>query len=342
MVIVMRRNCPKREIGGVLAALRDRGYEPRVVSAFPRVALGIVEDLDCATVSSLTGWIEPMSGVESVETFDNSWKLAARTYRPSGTTVRIGKVLIGGGRLHVIAGPCAVESRESIMRIARVVLDRGGTLLRGGAFKPRTSPYSFRGLGREGLEYLAEASSETGLPCVTEVLSVEDVDLVAAHADVLQIGARNMQNYTLLEAVGDTDRPVLLKRGMNATVKELLLAAEYILARGNPNVMLCERGIRTFETATRNTLDISAIPLLHELTHLPVVTDPSHATGLRELVTPAALAAVAAGTDALMVEIHTNPSEALSDGRQSLDPDGLGVLVEMAREIHAVVGRMAV
>jgi 3-deoxy-7-phosphoheptulonate synthase len=226
-----------------------------------------------------------------------------------------------------MAGPCAVESRESIIEIAQAVKEYGGGFLRGGAFKPRTSPYSFRGLEEEGLSYLAEASRITGLPVVTEVLAPDDVPLIAKYADILQIGTRNMQNFALLEAVGELDKPVFLKRGMMATVKELLLSAEYILAKGNSQVILCERGIRTFEKETRNTLDISAVPLLKQLSHLPVVVDPSHAVGKRELVPAVALAAVAAGADGLMIEIHPNPDEAVSDGRQSLNLEAFGALM---------------
>lgn len=236
-----------------------------------------------------------------------------------------------------MAGPCAVESREGIIHIAEAVRKAGAGFLRGGAFKPRTSPYSFRGLGEEGLRYLAEASQLTGLPVITEALSAEDVPLVARYADVIQIGARNMQNYALLEAAGEQDKPVFLKRGLMATVKELLLAAEYILAKGNPQVILCERGIRTFEPETRHTLDISAVPLLKQLSHLPVVVDPSHAAGKRELVPALALAAVAAGADGLMIEVHPSPDQALSDGRQSLDLEAFGRLMKAVGLVAAAV-----
>jgi 3-deoxy-7-phosphoheptulonate synthase len=236
-----------------------------------------------------------------------------------------------------MAGPCAVESRESILRIAEMAAASGASFLRGGAFKPRTSPYSFRGLKEEGLKYLREASSLTGLPVVTEVLTPEDVPLVAEYADVLQIGARNMQNYALLEAAGETDRPVFLKRGLMATIKELLLSAEYILAKGNSQVILCERGIRTFEPATRNTLDLSAVPLLKEMTHLPVVVDPSHASGKRELVPALALAAVAAGADGLMLEVHDNPEAALSDGRQSLTLEAFDYLMKKIERVSMAI-----
>jgi 3-deoxy-7-phosphoheptulonate synthase len=274
-----------------------------------------------------------IEGVESIETFGASWKLVSRGFRSDRTTIRVGNAVIGGGRPVVMAGPCAVESREGIIEAAQAVKERGASILRGGAFKPRTSPYSFRGLGEEGLKHMREASELTGLPIVTEVLTPEDAPLVAEYADILQIGARNMQNFALLEAAGDTDRPVLLKRGLMATVKEWLLSAEYILARGNSQVMFCERGIRTFEPETRNTLDISAAPLLRQLSHLPVIVDPSHAVGKSELVQAVALAAIAAGADGLMVEVHPNPEAALSDGRQSLTPAAFG---EMMRYVDAV------
>ena len=279
-----------------------------------------------------------MPGVEGIEPFGASWKLASRNFRNERTAIQIRGQAIGDGGVAVIAGPCAVESRPGIIGIARAVQAAGANFLRGGAFKPRTSPYSFRGLGQEGLEYLAEASRETGLPVVTEVLTPEDVSLVAEFADILQIGARNMQNFALLEAVGEIDNPVFLKRGMMATVKELLLSAEYILAKGNPQVILCERGIRTFESETRNTLDISAVPLLKQLSHLPVVVDPSHAVGKRELVPALALAAVAAGADGLMIEVHPDPETAMSDGRQSLYLGDFSLLMDRVARVAEAVG----
>ncbi|NOX88591.1 MAG: 3-deoxy-7-phosphoheptulonate synthase [Calditrichaeota bacterium] len=245
--------------------------------------------------------------------------LYGREYKPEPTVIRVGKYAVGGGNFILIAGPCSVEGRHQMIETAKIVHEHGAHLLRGGAFKPRTSPYSFQGLGEEGLKLLKEAGEMFGMPTVSEVLSVETVELMAKYVDVLQIGARNMQNFVLLREVGKVNKPILLKRGMMATVKELLLSAEYILAQGNPNVILCERGIRTFETATRNTLDISAIPLLKELTHLPVIVDPSHASGVSKLVEPLSLASMAAGADGLMVEVHFNPSTALSDGPQALD-----------------------
>jgi 3-deoxy-7-phosphoheptulonate synthase len=249
----------------------------------------------------------------------------------------VGGATIGGGTLSVMAGPCSVESRDQLMATADAVAAAGATILRGGAFKPRTSPYTFQGLGMEGLELLAEARERTGLPIVTEVMEPGQVDLVAEHADLLQVGARNMQNYPLLMAVGRSSRPVLLKRGLSATIEEWLMAAEYIVSSGNPSVVLCERGIRTFETSTRNTLDLAAVPLLRHLTHLPVVVDPSHATGKRSLVRPMALAAVAAGADGIMVEVHPDPDEALSDGEQSITLEGFAEMAPVLRRIHEEV-----
>ncbi len=337
MVIVMREDCPKKEVGGVLAAIRERGLEPRIISPAPKVVLGVVEDMDQRSVEDLKLVVSPMLGVEGIETFGTSWKLVSRSFRQERTVIRVGAKVIGGSEVAVMAGPCAVESRELILDIAQEIKAHGASFLRGGAFKPRTSPYSFRGLKQEGLKYLAEASRMTGLPVVTEVLAAEDVPLVAEYADILQVGARNMQNFALLEAVGELDKPVFLKRGLMATVKELLLSAEYILAKGNSRVILCERGIRTFEPETRNTLDISAVPLLKQLSHLPVVVDPSHAVGKRELVPATALAAVAAGADGLMIEVHPNPDAAFSDGRQSLTLDAFGDLMRMIEKVAAVV-----
>jgi len=318
MVIIMTEDGRKKDVGRVLAAIERRGLAPRIISTAPRIVLGVVEEMDPHQIEDLRKNLAALPGVEGVEPFGASFKLASRRFRGERTVIKVGQQVIGDGSVAVIAGPCAVESREGIIEIARAVKAAGASFLRGGAFKPRTSPYSFRGLGQEGLEYLAEASRLTGLPVVTEVLAPENVPLVAQYADVLQIGTRNMQNFALLEAAGDTDRPIFLKRGLMATVKELLLSAEYILAKGNSQVILCERGIRTFETETRNTLDISAVPLLKQLSHLPVVVDPSHAAGKRELVPAMALAAVAAGADGLMIEVHPRPERAVSDGRQSL------------------------
>ncbi len=338
MIIVMRGDCHKGDVGRVMAALKDRGLEPRMVSPAPRVVLGVLEELGEIRLAELRELVGAMAGVEAVENFGASWKLVSLALRGERTAVRVDGRSVGGGGLAIVAGPCAVESRQGIIEIAQAVRELGGHFLRGGAFKPRTSPYAFRGLGETGLEYLAEASRLTGLPVITEVMTPEDVPLVARHADILQIGARNMQNFALLEAAGEQDKPVLLKRGLMATVKELLLSAEYILAKGNGQVILCERGIRTFETETRNTLDISAVPLLRQLSHLPVVVDPSHAAGKRELVPAMALAAAAAGADGVMLEVHPEPDKALSDGRQSLDLAEFG---RLARRLAAVAAAVA-
>jgi 3-deoxy-7-phosphoheptulonate synthase len=268
-----------------------------------------------------------------------AFRLASLEAQPQRTVVSINGARIGGTRVTVIAGPCAVENRAQLMETARSVKRLGVHILRGGAYKPRTSPYSFQGLGEEGLELLAEAREATGMAIVTEVIAPEDVPLVARYADMLQIGARNMQNSALLKAVGGSDRPVLLKRGMMCTLEELLMSAEYILSRGNPRVVLCERGIRTFEPSTRNTLDISAVPVLKALTHLPVIVDPSHSTGRRDLVAPVSMAAVAAGADGLLIEVHVHPQEALSDGPQSLLPEQLGALLADLRGVVRAVGR---
>ncbi len=333
MVIVMRQDCLKKDIGVVLEAIRTHELVPRMISPAPRVVIGVVEDMDSRLALELKTNLAMLPGVEEILEYGTSWKLVSRSFRPERTSINVRGTIIGGGSVVVMAGPCAVESRESILAIAQDVKAAGAAMLRGGAFKPRTSPYSFRGLGEEGLKYLAEASNLTGLPVITEVMTRKDVPLVAQYADILQIGARNMQNFALLEAVGEIDKPVFLKRGLMATIKELLLSAEYILARGNPQVILCERGIRTFEKETRNTLDISAVPLLKQHSHLPVFVDPSHAVGKRELVPAVALAAVAAGADGLMIEVHPDPDKALSDGRQSLTPAVFGRLMSQVEKV---------
>ena len=270
---------------------------------------------------------------------ESPYRLVARDARPEGTRVSLGRVEVGGPEFVVAAGPCAIETRDQMLAAARGVAAGGARMLRGGAFKPRTSPYSFQGLGEEGLELLAEAGRSVGLPTVTEVIAPEDVELVARYADVLQVGARNTQNFALLKALGRIGKPVLLKRGMSTTIDELLQAAEYVLASGNPDVILCERGIRTFETATRNTLDLNAIPVLKGRTHLPVLVDPSHGTGIRELIAPLSKAAAAAGADGLIIEVHPSPEDALSDGAQSLYPTQFDELVAQIRTIAEVVGR---
>jgi 3-deoxy-7-phosphoheptulonate synthase len=284
--------------------------------------------------------IERMAGVERTVPILRPFKLASREFHPQDTVVTVNGVPIGGRQVVVMAGPCAIESRDQLLETARAVKEAGALILRGGAFKPRTSPYSFQGLGEEGLRLLAEAREETGLPAVTEVMDPQMVPLVTGYADILQVGARNMQNYALLHAIGEAQWPVLLKRGMMSTIEELLMAAEYILSHGNDHVILCERGIRTFEPYTRNTLDISAVPLLKQLSHLPVVVDPSHGTGKWELVEPVSRAAVAAGADGLIIEVHPHPDEAFSDGAQSLKPARFTTLMQSLRPVAEAVGRV--
>lgn len=280
-----------------------------------------------------------MSGVQQVMPVTHPYKIASREFHPDDTLVPLNGIEVGGPNLAIIAGPCSVESREQIVETAHAVKEAGATALRGGAFKPRTSPYSFQGLGEEGLRYLAEAREATGLPVVTEVMDPALVPLVCDYADVLQIGARNMQNYALLHAAGESQHPVLLKRGMSNTIEELLMAAEYILSHGNMRVMLCERGIRTFETYTRNTFDINAIPVLKRISHLPIIADPSHAVGKWEYVEAVAMGAIAAGADGLMLEVHLQPELAQSDGQQSLKPERFAALIEKLRRLAPVVGR---
>ncbi|MFH1061195.1 MAG: 3-deoxy-7-phosphoheptulonate synthase [Pseudomonadota bacterium] len=335
----MAQGCQKSEVAQVIAKLREYGFEARIIAPGARVILGVVEEMSQAAAREIMTVVAAMDGVEDIHNFEKSWKLVGRAFRAEDTVIPVGRVRIGGPEVAVVAGPCAVESRAGILAAARALAPLGASCLRAGAFKPRTSPYSFRGLGEEGLKYLAEARELTGLPVVTEVLRAVEVPLVARYADVLQIGARNMQNFALLEAVGEVDKPVLLKRGMMATIKELLLSAEYILARGNWQVILCERGIRTFETETRNTLDLAAVPVLKQHTHLPVVVDPSHAAGKRELVPALARAAIAAGADGVMVEVHPDPDHALSDGRQSLTEEGFAAMMQDLERVAAAVGR---
>ncbi|MBI5267970.1 MAG: 3-deoxy-7-phosphoheptulonate synthase [candidate division Zixibacteria bacterium] len=314
-VVTMKRSASIKDIGAVLRTVESLGFTPHVQHEDGATRIGLIGEGSPDQIRQLLS----LPGVAGLEPVATPYKLGSRNFRKAGTEVYVGDIPFGGEEVVVIAGPCAVESREQMMITARAVAGSGGLILRGGAFKPRTSPYSFRGLGREGLEILAETRKETGCPVVTEVLTPADAELVAQYADMLQIGARNMQNYSLLEAVGRIRKPVLLKRGLMATIEEFLLAAEYILAAGNPNIILCERGVRGFEQYTRNALDIAAVPLLKKLSHLPVIVDPSHATGRRDLVIPVALAAVAAGADGLIVEVHHDPDHAMSDGAQSLN-----------------------
>jgi 3-deoxy-7-phosphoheptulonate synthase len=331
MVIVMRADATDGQVRNVVSRIEAAGLSTCITAGQSRTLVGVVGDKRLI----VTLPVEAFPGVEKVVPVTDSYKLASRQFRPAATVIDAGGAAIGGGALTVMAGPCAVESREQLMEAAEIAKEGGAQFLRGGAFKPRTSPYSFQGLERRGLELLAEAREATGLKIITEVVDVTSVEMVAAYADVLQVGARNMQNFKLLQAVGQAGKPVLLKRGIAATISEWLHAAEYILSEGNYQVVLCERGIRTFEEYTRNTLDLSAVGAVKLLSHLPVIVDPSHGTGRRELVLPMALAAVAAGADGLMIEMHPNPAQALSDGPQSLDPDQFR---ELMREVTALAG----
>ena len=336
VLVVMRSDATKAEIDGVVARISELGLTAVPLPGTERTAIGTFG----VTAREYADQLESLPGVAEIVLVSRPFKLSSREVQPVDTIVRIGAVAVGAGQpLVVMAGPCSVESREQTVTTAQSIRDSGAGVLRGGAYKPSTSPYHFRGLGPSGLDILSAARDETGLPVVTEVLTPADVDLVARHADCLQIGARNMQNFALLDAVGEQSRPVLLKRGMAATIEEFLLSAEYILAKGNPNVILCERGIRTFEKYTRNTFDINAIPLLKRLSHLPVVADPSHGTGKWYLVAPVAMAAVAAGADGLMIEVHPTPDHALKDGFQSLTFENFAALMAMLPKIAAAVGR---
>lgn len=335
MIVIMSPAATEDEVMAVLEWLREQGFEVHVSRGETRTVLGVIGDKE--TLADLP--VEALEGVEKAVPVTHSYKLASRFFRAEPTVIEVNGVEIGGSNLVVMAGPCAVESREQLLETARVVKEAGAHLLRGGAFKPRTSPYSFQGLQEEGLRLLAEVRMETGLGVVTEVMSPNQVELVSCYADILQIGSRNMQNFDLLREVGRARKPVLLKRGLSATIDEWLNAAEYIMNGGNYQVILCERGIRTYEPMTRNTLDISAIPLIKTLSHLPIVVDPSHAGGKWHLVAPLARAAVAAGADGLMIEVHPDPSRALSDGPQSLKPEKFKALMEEISCLAPVVGK---
>jgi 3-deoxy-7-phosphoheptulonate synthase len=335
MIVVMKTNATEGHILAVQKRVRELGFKDHLSRGAERTVIGVLG----AVYPELQDEFAVLDGVDSVVRISKPFKLASREIKEEDTIVKVGPLKIGNGRLVIIAGPCSVETEENVMETARAVKAAGAHMLRGGAFKPRTSPYAFRGHGEKGLNILAEARAETGLPIVTEVMDARDVELVARHADVLQIGSRNMQNFALLEEVGKAQKPVLLKRGMWATVEQWLLAAEYILSQGNPDVILCERGIVSHETATRFTFDINAIPLVKRLSHLPVIGDPSHATGKWYLVEPVAIGAVGAGADGLMIEVHPDPDHALSDGAQSLTPHNFHKLMERLRAIALAAGR---
>jgi 3-deoxy-7-phosphoheptulonate synthase len=337
VLIVMDRAATAEDVERVVSAAERLGLKAHPIPGAQRTAVGITGNRGTVTPAAF----ENLPGVLEVFQVSHPYKLVSREFHPEDTIVSIGGVPVGGNRIVVIAGPCAVESLEQTVTIARAVAAAGADLLRGGAFKPRTSPYAFQGLGEPGLKILAEAREASGLPVVTEVLDTGAVDLVARYADCLQIGARNMQNFELLKKVGRTGKPVLLKRGMSATLEEFLLAAEYVLAEGNPNVVLCERGVRTFTDFTRNTLDLSVVPAVERLSHLPIVVDPSHGTGRRDKVLPMSRASIAAGADGVAVEVHHKPEEALSDGPQALTLPLFEELMAQLRPIAVAVGRTA-
>jgi 3-deoxy-7-phosphoheptulonate synthase len=337
MIIVMKQGAGRDELAEVKKRIKELGYKPHVIHGETRNVIGAVGDERGKAVLQA---LESLPGVESVVPILKPYKLASREVKPEPTAVEIAPGLaVGGGSFVVMAGPCSVESETQILECARAVKAAGATVLRGGAFKPRTSPYSFQGMEEDGLKLLARAREATGLPIVTEVVNPRDVELVARYADIMQVGARNVQNFALLKMLGQLDKPILLKRGMATTIQEFLMSAEYILAEGNRRVILCERGIRTFETATRNTTDINAVPVLKARSHLPVILDPSHSTGDAAYVPAIARAAIAAGADGLIVEVHPNPKEALSDGSQSLMPEQFAALVRQAHSIAAAVGK---
>jgi len=336
MIVIMKPTFEEDQLQAVIDKVNKLGYQPHVSRGEKRALVGVVghgrQPLD-------QEMFEVMPAVERVVRIMKPFKLASREFKAEPTVVKAGSVEFGGSGVTVIAGPCAIESEDQINTAARRVAESGARVLRGGAYKPRTSPYSFQGLQEEGLKYLRAASEETGLPTITEVMAIGYVEVVSQWADILQIGARNMQNFPLLEAVGRANKPVLLKRGLSSTIEEWLMSAEYILASGNPNVILCERGIRTFETQTRNTVDLAAVPVVKKLSHLPIIVDPSHATGKRHLIKPVAAAAIAAGADGLMVEVHPEPDKALCDGPQSLSPEQFDDMMTALRPIAAAVGR---
>ncbi|MGI9535302.1 MAG: 3-deoxy-7-phosphoheptulonate synthase [Thermodesulfobacteriota bacterium] len=337
MIVVMKNDATHEEIEKVKSVIEELGYKPHPIEGILRTVIGVVGD-DRGKPHHAEN-LKQLKGVEKVVPIVQPYKLASREVKEDTSKIKIKGVEVGNKKISVIAGPCSVENEEQLMNIAQDVKNSGATMLRGGAFKPRTSPYSFQGLGEEGLKLLAKAREITGLPIVTEIMDPDDLDLLEQYADVLQIGARNSQNYSLLKLVGKSKKAVLLKRGMSTTISEFLMCAEYILSEGNPNVILCERGIRTFETATRNTFDLNAIPVLKEKTHLPVFADPSHGTGYWQYVTAMSLAAIAAGADGLAIEVHNNPELAVSDGGQSLKPKKFDILMKKAGPVAEAVGR---
>ncbi len=357
MIVVMKPNCSEEAIEHVLTFLQNHGLTGRITRGVERNIIGVLGAVGPTGTPGSIGGINPnleealesMPYVENVLRVSKPYKLASREFHPDNTIVRVPVACVVGGAVHIgnratvmMAGPCTVESEKQLMTTAQAVREAGAVILRGGAFKPSTSPYGFRGMGEAGLKLLAKARAEFGLAVITEVMTPSDVPMVCEYADILQIGTRNMQNYMLLDEVGRAEKPVLLKRGMSATIEEWLLAAEYVLSQGNHNVILCERGIRTFEKMTRNTMDISAIPLIKRLSHLPIISDPSQGTGHRDLVTPMSLASIAAGTDGLLIEVHPNPDEALKDGAQSLTIEQFRSLMPQLQSVTQAIGRTMV
>jgi 3-deoxy-7-phosphoheptulonate synthase len=336
MFVVMRTGAAEAEVNGVKGLILAEGLTPFENTGTDRTAIAVVGEIGKRR-EQLRERLTALPGVAQVQTISKPYKLVSREFHPENTVIRVLDTAVGDGGLTVMAGPCSVESRDQLFETVDHVAAHGATIIRGGAFKPRTSPYSFQGLGVEGLRYLAEARARTGLPVITEVMEPNQVDIVAEYADILQIGTRNMQNFSLLLACGRAGRPVMLKRGFAATIEEWLMAAEYIASAGNSQVILCERGIRTFETTTRNTLELTAVPLIHHLTHLPVVVDPSHATGKRWLVKPLAIGGAAVGADGIMVEVHPRPDEALSDAEQQLDFAGFDSMMAAITAVHGHV-----
>ncbi|MGH9718981.1 MAG: 3-deoxy-7-phosphoheptulonate synthase [Bryobacteraceae bacterium] len=334
MLVVMQEGATEAQIQGAIDKMVALGFNVHRSTGVVHTVLGGVGAMDIDPAD-----FEVLDGVKEAHRIASPYKIASRSFRPGGTVVQVGGIEIGGDRVVVMAGPCSVETRDQIERIAAIVAEAGAKVIRGGAFKPRSSPYSFQGLGEEGLQILREAADRNGLLVISEVMDQTQIPLLCGYADILQVGARNMQNYNLLRELGRQRKPVLLKRGISATIEELLLSAEYILAGGNYDVILCERGIRTFETYTRNTMDISAIPVVKKLSHLPIVGDPSHGTGRRDKVAPMARAAVAAGADGLLIEVHHDPDKAWSDGAQTLRPDQFTQLMQQLRIIAPAVGR---
>ncbi len=335
MMIIMKSHATPQQVEHVIEHIKAAGLAVHLSQGVEATIIGAIGE----THNLSTELFETLDGVDEVQRITKPYKLASRQFHPENSVFGLDGFTVGGDEIAVMAGPCSVESRSQIIETAHAVKEAGASALRGGVFKPRTSPYAFQGLGEEGLEYLAEARAQTGLPIVVEIMSQVQLDVMVKYVDVLQVGARNMQNFNLLRAIGETQTPVLLKRGLSATIDELLMSAEYILSGGNKQVMLCERGIRTFETATRNTTDINAIPVLKHLTHLPVILDPSHATGHADYVSAIARAAIAAGADGLIVEVHMDPAHAVSDGKQSLKPEAFARMVKQVGQIAQIMDR---